>query len=422
MTKLFNSIPFVFILISSFLIFSSCEVDSMELPTPEPPVEQVEKLQIVWQVPMGVVDTNVYLNSGVVLAKDKVIATPHKPGRSIVYFWDKNTGDFLFDWDDWIKPTFVSPPVKNIDGQVFGNSESQTFLIDANNGQTLWRSIPINHGEPRTTIALGKFFHTSRDGSPQGADFAYLTTLDNHSGKRDTIVTIPKMNSYEPGMEPPAGWISPRGDSLLIFIVRSLDFGGTLDESLDAYAYNMTADSIEWSLIDFDPDGSARVGPPLVEDDLVYISGVRTLYCLNAGDGSLVWQRRFENDTRGFSETLFISAIIKVGHRLVISPTNSNTYCFDAYTGEELWKETDSASSPQNMVHHEGIIYTVGGGNGKLFAFDLETGEHYWREYPPNRKKDSRALFSNEIALDPETGYIYADDRFFVLCIKPYER
>ena len=412
----------IFILIFSFLIFSSCEVDSMELPTPEPPAEQVEKLQIVWQVPMGVVDTNVYRNSGVVLANDKVIATPHKPGRSIVYFWDKNTGDFLFDWDDWINPTFANIPVQIIDGHIFGSSWHQAFLIDENNGQTIWRSTPISHGEPRTAVTLGEIFHTGRDRSPQNADFAYLTRLAKDSGKRDTLLTIPERNDYEPGLEPPAGWISSKGDSLLIFVNRSLDFGGTLDESLDVYAYNLTADSIEWSLLDFDIDGTSRVGTPLIEDDFVYISGVRTLYCLNAGDGSLVWQRRFEDDAQGFSEDLFISAIIKVGHRLVISPTNSNTYCFDAYTGEELWKETDSASSPQNMVHHEGIIYTVGRGDGKIFAFDLETGEHYWREYPPNRKSDSRAGFYNEIALDPETGYIYADDRFFVLCIKPYER
>ena len=72
----------------------------------------------------------------------------------------------------------------------------------------------------------------------------------------------------------------------------------------------------------------------------------------------------FEDDTSGFSESLFISAMIKVGDRLVISPTNSNTYCFDAYTGSICWKETDSASSPQNMVHHNGIIYTAGRGNG----------------------------------------------------------
>ena len=98
------------------------------------------------------------------------------------------------------------------------------------------------------------------------------------------------------------------------------------------------------------------------------------------------------------------------------------TYCFDAYTGEILWKETDSASSPQNMVHHEGIIYTVGRGKGRLFAFDVETGEHFWREFPPNRRSDSRAVFYNEIDLDPETGYIYADDRFFVMAIKAIER
>ena len=111
----------------------------------------------------------------------------------------------------------------------------------------------------------------------------------------------------------------------------------------------------------------------MIEENLVFFAGERTFYCLNAANGSLVWKRRFTDDSSGFTEGFFGSTFIKVGKYLVISPTNRNTYCFDAFTGEQLWKETDSASSPQNMVHHNGIVYTVSKGRGKLFAFDLET-------------------------------------------------
>ena len=402
-----------------FLLLLSCQKDTIN--SVSPPVttpETKETLEIIWQVPMGVVDTNIYLSNGPAIIKDKIAVGCGKG----VQFRNKNSGEFLFLWDDWFGTAFNhSQRVQVLDQNVFVNSQIKTYLIDSQNGQTIWKHI-IEHGATYSNITFGNIYHGTRDKSNLFNDFSFLTELDKNTGKRDTIYTVAKVNSYEPGIQPPAGWINSTGDSLLIFLVRSLDFGGTLDEQLDIYAYNLTADSIEWQLIDYDIDGSARVGPPLVEDDMVYISGKNTLYCLNAADGSLVWQHRFEDHTDGFTESLFISAIIKVGNRLVISPTNSNTYCFDAFTGKQLWKKTDSASSPQNMVHHKGIIYTVGQGNGKLFAIDLETGEHYWRENPPNYRRDSRAGFFNEIALDPETGYIYADDRFFVLCIKPYER
>lgn len=406
-------------IILSFFLFSCCGEKITIIPEIEVPTSvQKGELQVIWQAPLGVTDTNIYLSQGPTIIEDKIAIA----GGGGIQFRKKENGELLSFWEDHFGSSFNHSQRPQIFGQnIFVNSQIKTYLIDSNNGETIWKHL-IEHGAPYTNITLGKIFHSIRDDSPQKVNFSYLTEIYPNSGERDTILLIPKINNYNPNLEPPAGWITPNNDSLLFFVNRSLNFGGDLDEQLDAYAYNMTADSIEWKLTDFDIEGTSRVGPPLVEDDLVFISGERTLYCLNAVDGTSVWEHRFEDDTGGFSESLFISASIKIGHRLIISPTNSNTYCFDAFTGQILWKETDSASSPQNMVHHNGVIYTVGNGDGKLFAFDLETGEHYWRAFPPNRRSDSRASFSNEIDLDPETGYIYLDDRFFVLCIEPYER
>ena len=297
-------------LVFSFLLLCNCQKDidfisTEEVEPSETTSGQNTGLQVVWQTPLGVVDTNIYLTEGVNLVEDKVVATPGTSDRTIVNFMDKQTGAFLFDWQEWFTPAYLSSNVQIIDGQVFGNSWKQTFLIDSDNGQSIWRSTPIENGTPYASITLGNIFHPSWDKAHHRADFSFLSSLDNKTGIRDTMLVIPKLDDYEPNMQPPSAWINTKGDTVLIFVLRSLNFGGDLDERLDAYACYMSVDSIVWRLLDFDLEGSSRIGPPLIEDDLVYIAGESTLYCLNAADGTTVWQHRFEDDTNGFSESLF---------------------------------------------------------------------------------------------------------------------
>jgi len=417
--KSMNIIFLVFLIILQM----DCKKNEIITPTPPPPEEVVEKLQIIWQRP--ILENNSILSiSGPVIHNEKIIiGRPESIGEALL-FLDKKTGDLLFRWDDRLKRGLFSnsKPLQIIEGNVFASSRTQGYLVNTNTGQTTWVSKEIEYGEPRTNVTLKGIYHGTLQSNRLNNEFSYLTKLNLEDGSRDTIYTIKRINSYEPSIEPPAGWVNSNGDTILIWLSRLLDFGGTLDEQLDTYAYNVTSDSIEWKLIDFDPEGSSRIGPPLIEDDLVFFAGERTFYCLNAVDGSLVWKRRFEDDMGAFTEDLFSSVFIKVGDKLIISPSNRNTYCFDAFTGEEIWKETDSASSPKNMLHHNEIIYCTSRGRGKLFAFDVNTGEHFWRESSPNFEKDDRAIFDTNIAIDPELGYLYASDRFFIMAIKLIER
>jgi len=390
-----------------------------EFPEPTEPIEEVEAIQVVWQKPL-IEDSSILSTTGGVVYQDKlIVANPRNEGE-ILQFLDKRNGDFLFEWAGKEKGgTFsTSDAPKLVDNKIFVNTWTKGYLIDANTGQTNWSSKEVEHGEPRASTTLGGIYHGILNDNLLNNEFSYLTKLNLSDGTRDTIFTIQRINGYEPSIEPPAGWINSNGDTILIWLSRLLDFGGTLDEQLDAYAYNLTADSLEWKLTDFDLEGSSRIGAPLIEDDLVYFAGQRTFYCLNAKDGTTVWKRRFEDDTGALTETLFTSAFIKVDNKLVISPSNRNTYCFNAFTGDKIWKEIDSASSPKNMLHHNGVIYCASRGRGKLFAFDVETGEHYWRENSPNKKSDDRALFTTNIAIDYELGYLYTTDRFFIMCIK----
>ncbi|MEM6320658.1 MAG: PQQ-binding-like beta-propeller repeat protein [Bacteroidota bacterium] len=412
----------IIIFIINLLLLQSCEKQEIIAPAIDEP-SNPSNLKVIWQKPLGLNDTLLHLSTGPIVHNDKIVIGAGGGNREILQFRNKVGGDFLFLWDDWVRPSFFNfiQPKRILNGNVFANSSTQAYLVDFNSGQTLWHS-SVEYGDVETNVVWGNAYHGVKEKSNLTHDFSFLTEIDGQTGQRDTLLTIVKQNSYETSIQPASGWINEKGDSLLIFLVRKLDFGGTLDEALDAYAYNMTADSIEWRLTDFDPEGSSKVGPPLIEDNLIFFAGQRTFYCLNAKDGSLVWKRRFEDDTGVFTEDLFSSAFIKIDDKLIISPSNENTYCFDAYTGEEIWKETDSASSPQNMVHYDGVVYCASRGRGRLFAFDVETGKHFWREHPPNHALDDRASFTNRIDLDPETGYIYLDDGFFVMCIEPYER
>ena len=414
----------IFIILILTALFQSCK-ESFPMPEPENPMEQEpkNKPEVVWQEPIGVTDTHSYLSSGPIIIDDKVVLGPNKPGMEVLQFRDKTNGVLLFEWEDWARPSFFTfiQPKRILNNNIFASSQTQAYLIDSNNGKTIWHSI-VSYGDVESNVVWDDAYHGTKEKSNLYHDYSFLTRINADSGKRDTIFTIEKVNSYETSIQPVTGWINKNQDSLLIFLVRSLDFGGTLDEQLDAYAYNMTADSIEWKLIDFDPEGSSKTGPPLIEDDLVYFAGERIFYCLNAKDGSTVWTRRFEDDTQYGTEHLFSASFIKVDDKLILSPSNRNTYCLDAFTGEQIWKKTDSASSPQNMIHHKGIVYCASRGRGKLFAIDIETGEHLWAEDSPNKKKDDRALFTTGIAIDHELEYLYTTDRFFIMCLKLIEQ
>lgn len=411
-------------------MLGSCVKDKVDIDLPppiteptEPSNEPSEKLQVVWQASIGVVDTQQLRHEGMVLTKDNVVATPEKKGvGDVVRFWDKRTGDFQFEWENWQNSNYFWQLPQIVDENLFVNGGIGSALIDANNGQSIWMERHLWAGS-YTNFTLGKIFHPVIDEDHlEILDLTHLTSVDYQTGSRDTVLTIPTTGFGGvtcPEIQPPTGWITPVGDTLMIF---KLEIRTWPPYRIDIQAYNITADSVEWKLENFEPDGDSNKRPPLVEDGLVYLVGESTLYCLNVLNGDIVWQQEFSGMYHlGETNNQFFAMLLLEG-KLVFSPNNASTFCFDAQTGRLLWKEHDSVSNPQNLVHHKGIIYATERGSGRLFAFDLETGEHFWREHSPNLNKYLDIGFQNDIAIDPETGYIYADDSYFVLCIKPYGR
>ena len=179
-TKVIMTCYFLFFLM---LLFQGCEKSTMPLITPPEMMTDSTKIQVVWQEPIGVTDTNSYLSRGSLIVNEKVVIGADQQGRSVLFFRDKHTGDFAFKWEDWKKNTFFSQRGLALDNSVFVNSWFQTYLVNAENGETEWGSEIINHGDPRSNTTLGRIFHTARDDSPQTNNYGYLTELNKFTGE-----------------------------------------------------------------------------------------------------------------------------------------------------------------------------------------------------------------------------------------------
>ena len=86
--------------------------------------------------------------------------------------------------------------------------------------------------------------------------------------------------------------------------------------------------------------------------------------CFNARFGQLEWRRPFSTVVR-----LGVDA---EGRRLFAVSERGHLHAFDAETGEELWKNEESAGASGPLVLGGAVV--VGGGDGRLRAFDAEDG------------------------------------------------
>jgi outer membrane protein assembly factor BamB len=99
------------------------------------------------------------------------------------------------------------------------------------------------------------------------------------------------------------------------------------------------------------------------------------MICLDAASGRTVWEKRYEGAPRGHGSS---STPCIYRGRCYVGGSDGVAYCFDARTGEEVWK-TKAGKGEINSS------FAVGGGRavvqaGPLTAFDAGTGTVLWTQ------------------------------------------
>ena len=131
-------------------------------------------------------------------------------------------------------------------------------------------------------------------------------------------------------------------------------------------------------------------------NDKVYHTSTRSMQCNDVMTGKLIWSVNFD---QGFGSSGFV---IQDG-KIFGNNDNRFTYCLDLETGRQIWKE-ESSGSASPISYLNGVLYFMGGGDGRLHAIDANTGKHLWRLRSPDVDKNSGAFFYGTCVAVPGQG------------------
>ena len=132
--------------------------------------------------------------------------------------------------------------------------------------------------------------------------------------------------------------------------------------------WNFTTNSVIWA-------------SPAVVDGRLYIgSDGGMVYCLNASDGSKIWNYTIPARTQGprgaFSSPIGSSMAVADG-LVYFGCYDRNVYCLNVSTGERVWNFTTRNTVQSSPAVFDNLVY-VGSWDGDIYCFDALTGAKVW--------------------------------------------
>jgi len=141
-----------------------------------------------------------------------------------------------------------------------------------------------------------------------------------------------------------------------------------------------------------DSYAGARSTPLVIDDKLYMMSGMGNLFCMNANDGSILWQvdliARYgaRNIRWGMTENLAY-----MGNMLFCTPggVEHNVIALDRNTGNLIWtskaKGEESAYCSPVVASHKGRNLLITQMTNSIIGLDVNTGKFLWSHPQPNQ-------------------------------------
>jgi outer membrane protein assembly factor BamB len=152
---------------------------------------------------------------------------------------------------------------------------------------------------------------------------------------------------------------------------------------------------------------------PAIVNGLVYIgSDGGIAYCLNASDGSEIWNFTVATTSRGFPGAggPAISSSMAVANGYVyFGCYDRNVYCLNASTGEKVWNFTTGNTVESCPSVANGHVY-VGSWDGNVYCFDAATGAKIWNYSTGGLVESSPAAVGDHIYVGSINGNVYCLD------------
>ena len=175
-----------------------------------------------------------------------------------------------------------------------------------------------------------------------------------------------------------------KGDTLLSILYTDPNAEAKVRATTVSALYNLTKRMWSYERTIMNPDKDTwGAGNPVMQGQKVFYTSGLGIHCYDVMTGKTLWS---------FPATQGFSSIVLADGRLFTNCGDRYTYCLDPDTGQQIWKEESSGTSSP-ITYLNGILYFLGGGDGKLHAIDAATGRHLWRLRSPDEDQNSGAFF-----------------------------
>ena len=333
--------------------------------------------------------------------RDYVLVGANRSDRRYLVSLDVATGKIRWQWSDLLPMT--NNPTAGLDPLSFEESEyhrvgnllvfiyvGNTYCIDLLTGKTVWkRTLPIQRFG--WVAGLGDYYYTV--GKPYG------TYQGEHIYRADMKGTLPETFVVKP-LYDTTGMLKNSGHYGFIREFVALPYEQDtllavpfIDPALLGFhyrtalgLYNLSKRKWVYERKELNAAGPFTnvVWTRVYQNKLYHTSGI-SLQCNDLLTGELIWRQHF---SQGFGSSGFIIE----DDRLIANCEDTYVYALDPATGRQLWVEKGSGTSSP-MSYLNGVVYFLGGGDGRLHAIEAATGRHLWRVDSPDRRLNRGAWF-----------------------------
>lgn len=337
---------------------------------------------------------------------------------SVLRLYDGATGKLVWSWqhpDIRDGSDIGGNAIIYTNNRVLVGAWHKVFSIDATTGQTQWyTNARLNHpnanGNPRMWLQGNMLYHSLYSPGAPFCDSTFLVRTSVAAGRWDTLLALSNPKTY-PSIESLTSYVDAQGDTILFFQNRQMLRSNTYPR-MDVLAFNLRTRSIVWQQDSI--DGNSTVMPALVHEGKVYFMGNQTLSCFDAATGNPLWKKVFASNGESFTK----SNLLISDEKLIVKPDNGNLYALDKITGAELWKNTQSGFSPNELyLYHGYILFTASGDNG-IWVHRLSDGKLMHRFQSPNKAAHSDAYITTGLAIDAQRGLLFTSDDYYMMCLR----
>ena len=347
----------------------------------------------------------------IIYDQKNVLVGVNKDGKIALGSLNSNTGQLNWTWEDMVgsksNPTFLDQISIGEDKyHVFENKlvfvwGSNTYCINLTTGKTQWLNRFLAGRFPRCSGYANSYFYGAPTKNYYEGESLWTGSMSGQVP--DEFIVRPSYDFLNVDMNSPyqggIGEVLPfdQGGDLLLVVLFG-DPGKTSNLYQTAMGlYNYT--KRQWVYERATLNGSypnSNVSWAKLYNGKVYHTSTRSMLCHDVMTGKEIWSVNFD---QGFA----LSGFTIQDGKIFANNGDRYTYCLNPETGRQIWKE-ESSGSASPISYLNGVLYFMGGGDGRLHAIDANTGKHLWRLRSPDVDKNSGAFFYGTCVAVPGQG------------------